>query len=154
MTNDPAADTDPAWSPDGNSIAFTSDRSGNEDVWVMPVAGGAATRVTNNPGSDREIYVMTSAGANQTRMTNSASFDWQPDWGPMPVAPTPSPTPIGSPSGTPFGPPITASPAPGLSGDVDCDGDVDAVDSLSILQFVAALPVALPPGCPHIGTAV
>lgn len=34
-----------------------------------------------------------------------------------------------------------------LFGDIDCDGDVDAVDSLLILTFVAGLPVNLPPFC-------
>lgn len=32
-------------------------------------------------------------------------------------------------------------------GDIDCDTDVDAVDSLLILTFVAGLPVDLPQGC-------
>ena len=34
------------WSPDGRSIAFISDRSGEAQVWVMPAAGGAARQVT------------------------------------------------------------------------------------------------------------
>lgn len=34
-----------------------------------------------------------------------------------------------------------------LFGDIDCDGDVDAVDSLLILTFVAGLPVNLPQFC-------
>ncbi len=37
-------------------------------------------------------------------------------------------------------------------GDMNCDGQVDAVDALSILRYVAGLPVTLPPGCPEIGT--
>jgi hypothetical protein len=40
----------------------------------------------------------------------------------------------------------------GLSGDADCDEDVDSVDALSILRFVAALPVNLPQGCRPVGT--
>jgi len=37
-------------------------------------------------------------------------------------------------------------------GDIDCDGDVDAVDSLLILRHVAGLSVSLPTGCPAIGS--
>src|SRR3990170_6246104 len=35
LTNDPATDYAPAWSPDGTKIAFYSDRDGNLDVYVM-----------------------------------------------------------------------------------------------------------------------
>jgi TolB protein len=34
LTNDPAADTSPAWSPSGRQIAFVSNRSGDEEVWL------------------------------------------------------------------------------------------------------------------------
>ncbi len=36
----------PVWSPDGSKIAFSSDRYGNFDVFVMPSEGGEATRLT------------------------------------------------------------------------------------------------------------
>ncbi len=36
-------------------------------------------------------------------------------------------------------------------GDVDCDGDVDAVDALKIMRHVAALPVSQNEPCPNIG---
>ncbi len=39
-------------------------------------------------------------------------------------------------------------------GDADCDGDVDSVDALKILRYVAALPVAQTEPCPDIGTEV
>ena len=40
-----------------------------------------------------------------------------------------------------------------IQGDVDCDGDVDAVDALKELRHVAALPVAQNDPCPDVGTA-
>jgi Tol biopolymer transport system component/DNA-binding winged helix-turn-helix (wHTH) protein len=41
-------DTDPAFSPDGRTIAFTrSDATGLEDVYLMPASGGAPRRLTS-----------------------------------------------------------------------------------------------------------
>jgi Tol biopolymer transport system component len=37
---------DPSWSPDGTSIAFTSDRSGNKDLWTMTSDGRNLTNLT------------------------------------------------------------------------------------------------------------
>jgi Tol biopolymer transport system component/DNA-binding winged helix-turn-helix (wHTH) protein len=51
--------TDPTWSPDGRYVAYTSDQSGNFDIWVQPVAGGEAVRLTSDQ-----------------------AHDWQPDWSP------------------------------------------------------------------------
>ncbi len=39
-------------------------------------------------------------------------------------------------------------------GDVDCDEDIDAVDALRVLRYVAELPLAPVPGCPAIGASV
>lgn len=36
----------PAWSPDGKTIAFSSDRTGNDDVYLMDATGGPATQLT------------------------------------------------------------------------------------------------------------
>lgn len=44
-----------------------------------------------------------------------------------------------------------ASEPPDVFGDVDCDGDVDAVDQLKILQFVAAIPFTQNEPCTDIG---
>jgi hypothetical protein len=57
LTDDPADDLLPAWSPDGRSIAFVSTRDGNP-----------------------EIYVMDSDGQNQRRLTFSPTGDWRPAW--------------------------------------------------------------------------
>ncbi len=42
-----AHDRLPAWSPDGRSIAFVSDRSGEEQVYVVPQGGGEFDQLTN-----------------------------------------------------------------------------------------------------------
>jgi Tol biopolymer transport system component len=40
---------DPAWSPDGARIAFTSDLAGNYDIYVMSSDGSGVRRLTNAP---------------------------------------------------------------------------------------------------------
>ena len=52
LTSDPADDARPAWSPDGGWIAFKSNRSGNDDIWVIPAEGGAPSQITTNTASD------------------------------------------------------------------------------------------------------
>ena len=59
MTFDAGLQSEPAWSPDGRFIAYSSDKSGNFDIWVQPVGGGDAVQVTKSP-----------------------AHDWQPDWSP------------------------------------------------------------------------
>ena len=48
LTSNPAYDATPVWSPDGTKIAFSSDREGGRDIFVMSSAGGPATRITNH----------------------------------------------------------------------------------------------------------
>ncbi len=45
-------DRTPAWSPDGQMLAFMSVRSGNGDIWVVPTEGGEARQLTNHQGED------------------------------------------------------------------------------------------------------
>jgi Tol biopolymer transport system component len=52
LTSDPGWESDPALSPDGSLVAFTSVRSGNPDIWVADVRGGDALRLTDHPGAD------------------------------------------------------------------------------------------------------
>jgi Tol biopolymer transport system component len=59
LTNNDAVDGYPSWSPGGSQIAFSSDRDGN---W--------------------EIYVMDADGANQTRVTNTPYNEWRAVWSP------------------------------------------------------------------------
>src|SRR5215468_8939072 len=54
ITNNPAADTDPAYSPDGARIAFVSARDGNSEIYVMNADGTDQKRLTNNTVTDAE----------------------------------------------------------------------------------------------------
>jgi len=46
-TSGMAWDYMPRWSPDGSTIAFASDRGGNEDIWLMDRNGGHLRRLTH-----------------------------------------------------------------------------------------------------------
>ncbi len=46
LTNDRFYKEDPAWSPDGRRIAYSSDKAGTEDLYVMEVSTGSEQRVT------------------------------------------------------------------------------------------------------------
>jgi TolB protein len=46
LTTNRAIDTEGTWAPDGQSIYFTSDRSGGPQVYRMPVEGGTPERIT------------------------------------------------------------------------------------------------------------
>ena len=50
LTAHVARDTFPRLSPDGRWVAFTSDRFGNDDVFVIPAAGGEPKQLTFSTG--------------------------------------------------------------------------------------------------------
>ena len=50
VTFDDGLQAQPAWSPDGQFIAYSSNQSGNFDIWVQPIGGGRAVRVTTRRG--------------------------------------------------------------------------------------------------------
>src|SRR5204862_980567 len=52
ITANKARDVYPRFSPDGKWIAFSSDRNGNMDVFIMPAAGGAAKQLTSHSADD------------------------------------------------------------------------------------------------------
>lgn len=104
LTNNPAQDKLPCWSPDGTKIAFVSDRDGNTEIYTVDVATGVETRLTENQaaesnpawspdgtriafaswrdGKRSEIYVMNADGSAQTRLTFNDNQDDYPVWSP------------------------------------------------------------------------
>ena len=40
----------PAWSPDGKTLAFISDRNNEKQIWLLPVDGGEAQKLTKGGG--------------------------------------------------------------------------------------------------------
>ena len=47
VTDNPAADYRPRWSPDGKSLLFLSTRHEGPQAWLLPLAGGEPTQVTH-----------------------------------------------------------------------------------------------------------
>ncbi len=99
LTNHPASDTVPSWSPDGKRIAFSSDRDGRWQIYAMNPDGTNVVRITNHPhgvGSplwlpdgkriafilDLDLYVMNADGTDFTNITKGMgdihSFSWSP----------------------------------------------------------------------------
>ena len=105
ISNNPAFDGYPHWSPDGKKIAFMTSRDGiNYEIYVMNADGTSQTRLTNNADLDAEpswspdgtkiafrsdrdnhnyqIYVMNADGSEQTNISNNTAADIHPDWSP------------------------------------------------------------------------
>jgi Tol biopolymer transport system component/putative hemolysin len=105
----------PAWSPDGKSIAFTTRRDGNNEIYLMPAPAAGAQAVaaasewvqlTDNPADDfapawspdgsqiafvsdrdqkpgiNDIYIMRSDGSGVRRLTADTAIDYEPAWSP------------------------------------------------------------------------
>ncbi|HVF96082.1 MAG TPA: hypothetical protein VM871_02100 [Flavisolibacter sp.] len=52
LTVSEGLESNPVFSPDGSTIAFTGQYDGNTDVFVVPAAGGVPKRLTWHPGAD------------------------------------------------------------------------------------------------------
>src|SRR5438094_2158258 len=52
VMDDTAVATEPAFSPDGSRIAFTSTRDGQPEIYIMDADGTSAARLTSPPGAD------------------------------------------------------------------------------------------------------
>ena len=103
LTDDPAEDTLPDWSPDGTRIAFVSERDGNKEIYVMDADGKNQTNISKNPGPDDEpawspdgreiafhtkragvigIFVMEPDGKNVELVVGGAAVLGWPTWSP------------------------------------------------------------------------
>ncbi|HLZ08331.1 MAG TPA: S9 family peptidase, partial [Chloroflexota bacterium] len=49
LTSGEHKDSQPRWSPVGNELAFVSNRSGRDQVWLLPLSGGEPRQLTSHP---------------------------------------------------------------------------------------------------------
>jgi tricorn protease-like protein len=101
LTDNPAFDGEPTWSPDGERILFSSDRDGNYEIYSMQADGSDVTRLTDEPANDfapawspngeliafmterngsADIYLMRADGSEPTPFIASQSHDVSPTW--------------------------------------------------------------------------
>ena len=52
ITSNATSESDPAVSPDGKKLAYTSTQDGNPEIYVIPVGGGTPKRLTTNAAID------------------------------------------------------------------------------------------------------
>ena len=77
LTANPAYESFPTWSPDGRSLAFRSNRHGNYDIYSVPSAGGALTRMTYHSEHDMPHEWID----NQTVLLGAARERWYSRYG-------------------------------------------------------------------------
>ena len=107
LTDHPADDENPAWSPAWTRVAFQSKRNGNWDLYSLraecapPRSECDLQPLTDHPADDLlpawspdgrriafvslrdgndEIYLMDQDGRNQRRLTFHSGGDWRPAW--------------------------------------------------------------------------
>ena len=74
LTSDAGFEGEPTFSPDGETIAYVSDRTGNLEIFLRQVSGGPDVNISNNPADDFQpsfspdgrqiVFVSTRAGAS------------------------------------------------------------------------------------------
>jgi TolB protein len=104
LTNDPADDRDPAWSPDGSRLAFASHRDGNWEIYIYDMNSGETTRMTYDlsfqagpqwspdgqwlvyesyQGNNLDIYTIPLDNSQlPIRITDNPAPDFSPSWSP------------------------------------------------------------------------
>ncbi|HMA53773.1 MAG TPA: protease, partial [Acidobacteriota bacterium] len=55
LTTGVGIESDPSFSPDGETIAFSGQYDGNTDIFTVPAAGGVPRRITYHPGPDEVV---------------------------------------------------------------------------------------------------
>jgi hypothetical protein len=110
--------------------------------WRLEVRDAKAT----NTGTIEEFQIMLRGGSRCVAPDTPMDV---PDNGPAVYAVVDCSVMTGPPGPTPFLP--TPTPTPPSAGDINCDGAVNATDTLAILRYAAQMPVSQQDPCPAIG---
>ena len=77
LTHDDATHANPTWHPDGQHVAYATDRDGGDyELYLMTRDGGRKTRLTFRPGAD--LYPTFSSGWQYLMWTSDRSDDGTP----------------------------------------------------------------------------
>ncbi len=99
LTSEFGINREPAFSPDGEWIAFISDRNGTFDLFVRSRERGAATRITEDAAieaapawspdgtriafsKDGDLYLINQDGTDLKRITDTPEGEAEPSWSP------------------------------------------------------------------------
>jgi TolB protein len=103
LTDSPATDGGPRWSPDGTRIAFYSNRDGDFDLYLMNADGSGVSRLTEDTvdegrptfspdgsqlafdagsGAEAELWVVNADGTGLVQVTRNGVEDSSPSWSP------------------------------------------------------------------------
>jgi Tol biopolymer transport system component/DNA-binding winged helix-turn-helix (wHTH) protein len=69
ITSDPGYEGEPTFSPDGEILAYVSDRTGNFEIFLKHVSGGPEINITNDPADD--VQPAFSPDGNQIAFVSS-----------------------------------------------------------------------------------
>ncbi len=73
LTTDDGVESNPVFSPDGKTIAFSAQYDGNTDVYTVPLAGGPPVRLTWHPNAD-SVQSFTPDGSAVLFTSQRATF--------------------------------------------------------------------------------
>jgi TolB protein len=90
-----------AWSPDGTSLLYTSERTGTRDIWILDVTSGSARQLTSDVrndiqprwspdgrfiaflsdrGGQTDLWIQAAAGGAAQRVTNDRAIETPARW--------------------------------------------------------------------------
>jgi hypothetical protein len=102
LVGNPSSNQEPAWSPDGSTIAFSSNRTGSFNIWTVSTTGSNLDQLTSESGDfspswspdgtqivfvstrsgNQDLWIMSSTGDNPTQLTFDPATEGTPSWSP------------------------------------------------------------------------